>query len=251
MAKDIFKFYCENTTLHGFKYMTQKSNRFEKWEIRKISKKNSSSLIFLFHCILRFFWLSALIVSFVLSIVLTYKFLRNTEKNPIVIYVVEKHVNVADINFPAITLCPGLILADADDTKLDYDKIVNNLKSRKISLDDLTENESAKSFFLHEISNFFDTNFRLKLMQITSLISNDIFMSSLNISIPTDDFIERLDDFMNLWESDKDDEFDYQRLMSASWYGAYKVNLIRVLHRKGFCFTFNSANVSEIFNFDE
>lgn len=88
-------------------------------------------------------------------------------------------------------------------------------------------------------------------MQITSLISNDGFMSSLNISIPTDDFIERLDDFMNLWESDKDDEFEYQRLMSANWYDIYKVNLVRVLHRKGFCFTFNSPNVSEVFNFDE
>ena len=95
----------------------------------------------LFFCFLRFFWLSALIVSLVLSVVLTYQFLKNTEKNPIVIYVVEKGVNVADINFPGITLCPGLILADADDTKLDYDKIVENLKTGKISVDDLTENE--------------------------------------------------------------------------------------------------------------
>lgn len=104
----------------------------------------------------RIFWVVVLVISFVLTIHLTYKFIKSTEKNPIVIYVEEQHVNVVDLNFPAITLCPGLILADADLTKLDYNKTVGELENGKMSIENLTENESANNFFLlNHLSDLF------------------------------------------------------------------------------------------------
>lgn len=85
-------------------------------------------------------------------------------------------------------------------------------------------------------------------MQITSLISNDGIMSSLNVSIETDDFVDRLDDFISIWYYDKMFGGDYPVQMSATWNTSYPVNFMRVLHPKGFCYTFNFPEVSEVFN---
>jgi hypothetical protein len=159
MAKDILKFFCQNTTLHGFKYMAQKSRKTEKYDSKRFSMcwiarnnpQNFNSSAFsniqkfqkpsYSQFIRRFFWISSLIISFILTGQLTYKFLKNSNKNPIVIYVEEKHVNVADLFFPSVTFCPGLILATNHGKVLDYDEIVDDLKQRKLSLDNLTEHE--------------------------------------------------------------------------------------------------------------
>lgn len=42
-------------------------------------------------------------------------------------------------------------------------------------------------------------------MQIISLISRDDFFVNYNITIPTDDFVQRLKTFPTLWINDKDD----------------------------------------------
>lgn len=103
----------------------------------------------------RFFWVLSLIISLALTSQLTFKFFKNISKNSIVIHVEEKNVNVADLNFPALTFCPGLIIAETQATYyspdevgtgddrviIDYDKIVEGLKNRKMSIDDLTDQQ--------------------------------------------------------------------------------------------------------------
>lgn len=84
----------------------------------------------------------------------------------------------------------------------------------------------------------FNIFLRLKLMQIASLISNDGFMSSLNVSIPTDDFVERLDDFVSFWYYGEHHP-DFPDFTRANWTANYDANFTRVLHPKGFCYTFN------------
>lgn len=88
-------------------------------------------------------------------------------------------------------------------------------------------------------------------MQVASLISNNGLMSSLNISIPTDDFVDRLNDFLSIWDSELDDEFEYETQMKATWRSKFKVNLTRVLHPKGFCFTFNFPPPSKVFDLNK
>jgi hypothetical protein len=58
-----------------------------------------------------------------------------------VIYIEEKHVNVADLYFPSLTFCPGLILATSHGKVLDYDEIVDKLKQKKLSVGDLNAHE--------------------------------------------------------------------------------------------------------------
>jgi hypothetical protein len=51
-------------------------------------------------------------------------------------------------------------------------------------------------------------SFRLKYMQVVSLVSHDNFLSNYNISIPTDDFVETMKKFPGFWNVDNNrDEF--------------------------------------------
>lgn len=89
------------------------------------------------------------------------------------------------------------------------------------------------------------------MMQIASLISEDDFMARFNTSIPTDDFIDRLDDFLSFWHYDSQPIYQtYARYMKANWSESYEVNLTQVLYRTGFCDTFNFPNASQFFNMD-
>lgn len=79
--------------------------------------------------------------------------------------------------------------------------------------------------------------FRLKLLQITSLISKDGFVSSLNLSIPTNAFFEHLTQFVSFWHFLSNTK--YPKYIHATWLDYFEVNLTRVVHPKGHCYTFN------------
>jgi hypothetical protein len=92
----------------------------------------------------------------------------------------------------------------------------------------------------------------LKHLQITSLISNDGFLAQLNKSIPTYDLVARLDDFVSIFIYDTDEMYQtYPMYIHANWSSYYEVNVTRVLHPKGFCYTFNMPVVQEIFHLDK
>jgi hypothetical protein len=196
------------------------------------------------------FWTLAILVSFIFTGLLIFQFIAHAVKNPIVIYIEEKTVHISSINFPAITLCPGLVLARDDFTFLDYDNIVNDIKSQRRSLKNFTEKEFGSNLYSKFIFMIF--GYRLKHLQITSLISSDAFMSQFNESIPTDDLVARFDDFVNFFIYDSSKMYQtYPRYIHANWSSYYEVNLTRVLHPKGFCYTFNFPGAREIFQLDK
>jgi hypothetical protein len=62
----------------------------------------------------------ALTISFFLTGLMIFKLVSHAEKNPSVIYVEEKQVRVSDINFPAVSICPGVVLERENLLDLDY-----------------------------------------------------------------------------------------------------------------------------------
>lgn len=62
--------------------------------------------------------------------------------------------------------------------------------------------------------------FRLKYMQVISIISRDGFLSKYNVSVPTDDFIEILKSFPSLWSPDKNDK-PYIYGVQGNWSDRY------------------------------
>lgn len=92
-------------------------------------------------------------------------------------------------------------------------------------------------------------------MQIISVISGDDFLSELNISIPTDDLIERLEDFVSFFfidfSRDGSGSLDhYSRTCLGNWTNYFPVNMTKVLMRTGFCYTFNFPNLEKFYNFE-
>jgi hypothetical protein len=85
-------------------------------------------------------------------------------------------------------------------------------------------------------------------MQIISLISNDRFLSNFNVSIPTDNLIDRLTDFITLFQTTPSINSPYPIHMKANWSQQYETNWTRTLHKTGFCYTFNFPNSTQFFN---
>jgi hypothetical protein len=89
-------------------------------------------------------------------------------------------------------------------------------------------------------------------MQIASLVTRDGLMAKLNISIPTDDLIERLDDFLSPFVYESQEKFKtYPLNVKANWTEKHEVNLTRIISKEGFCYTFNIPNPSLLLNLDE
>lgn len=84
---DFFKKYFENSTIHGFSYLIDK-----------------------YHITERIFWILALISSLICTILLTVQLITKIQSYPIVIFLSEHQVHVSELDFPAITICPGLWL---------------------------------------------------------------------------------------------------------------------------------------------
>jgi hypothetical protein len=69
-----------------------------------------------------------------------------------VIYTDENTIDVRKIFFPALTICPGLIVERGYQSVIKYDEIAKELRSGRITTANLTEHESVSLFFF--IMNF-------------------------------------------------------------------------------------------------
>jgi hypothetical protein len=84
-------------------------------------------------------------VLIVLSLTASVELIRNLmvkmQKTPIVFYVDDVPVPVTEINFPAITLCPGLIIKNDAEVLIDYTKKAKDLESGRIDKTNFTQLE--------------------------------------------------------------------------------------------------------------
>jgi hypothetical protein len=181
----------------------------------------------------RFFWLFSILTSLALTGTLIRKLIVENRHNPTIIYTDQNVVHVTDILFPSVSITPGLILKTPIKTGIDYVAVKQELT-----------NGAAK------IENF--TQIELKRLQIASLIARDGFMAQFNLSIPTDDFVQRLRDFPSMWRfmhAEKIGDIARLGLARSEWGGKYTVNFTEVLCPTGFCYTFNFPNkIEEILN---
>jgi hypothetical protein len=89
----------------------------------------------------RWFWLIALILTVPASIYSMEKLITSLRKTPIIIYTDDDPVSVTDIYFPAVTFCPGIIIESNSLIPLNYDRIINDLKNNRTTIDDISESK--------------------------------------------------------------------------------------------------------------
>lgn len=125
--------------------------------------------------------------------------------NPIVIGTDQNEISVTSIYFPAVTICTSLIFSTEFEQLIDYDAITKALNNHEIEIDNLTINE-------------------LKYMQVIGMVYRDGFLSKYNVSIPTDDFIERLMDFPEFWRTENsiyDSNYPVVEDIRGNWSSRY------------------------------
>lgn len=126
-----FKEYCNETTLHGFKYFVdEKRSKIEKFVkfILIVSKLSS----FFFGRVL---WAIVLIISTVLCTLLIKSLLKQVNRNLLVSYRTNIPVEVSSIPFPAVTYCPDVKM-DFED--FEYEATIEALRNGNISIDDIS-----------------------------------------------------------------------------------------------------------------
>lgn len=212
--KKLLTNFCSSTYIHGFAYIVQP----KRWKIERI------------------FWILSIAASMTLSCVLIQKLIIESFQNPVIIYTDQNVVDVTEIFFSAVSIIPGLILKTPLKMGIDYVAIKQQLMNHEISLENFTINE-------------------LKKLQIASLIARDGFMSeNFNISISTDDFIERMrDDFPSFWWLNINEEFtkygNVVHYIEGTFSREFAPNFTEVLCPTGFCYTFNFPDdINEILN---
>lgn len=118
--RHFFKSFCDNTTIHGFKYV---GGNIQTHKLGKL------------------FWCLSLVVSTVLCVVAVRNLLLQIMRNPTVIYIDNNATFITDINFPAVTICPSLKLGFGGFNDFDYIATKKNLISGVLQLKDLTEKQ--------------------------------------------------------------------------------------------------------------
>lgn len=154
------------------------------------------------------------------------------QTNPTVIYTDQKIVYSSEIFFPAMTICPGLVLETPYKIGLEYEKIKTLLKNGQIRIENLSINI-------------------LKRLQLASLIARDGFMSEnyKDLSIPTNDIMFRFDDFPPFWQIKTGNKHvGTTEKFSGTWIGSDSILEFRqVLWKTGYCWTFNfPTNATEV-----
>jgi hypothetical protein len=65
----------------------------------------------------------------------------NMQKTPIIFYIDDVPVPVTDIYFPAVTLCPGLLVEKSEKVLIDYEQVAEGLEAGRIDRNNLTQLE--------------------------------------------------------------------------------------------------------------
>jgi len=220
MLKNIWSKFCSDTNIHGFAYISQKPRNL----VEKI------------------FWILSILTSFTITGLLIFKLLHESQKNPTVIYTDQNKVNIKELNFPAVSICPGLIYKTLCETVIDYPVIKSQLLNHEKNISELSIKD-------------------LKLLQVASLVARDHFLfdNFPSLSIPTDDFGEVFQQF-NLTITPY---FLYKRVVQyivrpyvemppsnfmGSFENQYTVFLRQSVTEFGPCFTFNLPEITDIYD---
>ncbi|CAO1412869.1 unnamed protein product [Diamesa serratosioi] len=142
--------YCNNTTIHGFKYIGDQK--------RHITEK--------------IFWGIALVFSSIGCGVLIFELLTKLQNNPTVEYISASSTLVSEIPFPSVTFCPEVITKVGN---FNYEIIVNKLMKNEIDFKNLTETELK---LMQAIGLVMDDDILI------------YYLNDYNITIPTDDLMD-------------------------------------------------------------
>jgi hypothetical protein len=87
-------------------------------------------------------------------------------------------------------------------------------------------------------------DFRLKYMQMVSLVTGDDFLVQYNLTIDTEDFMGYLQNLTWEWHS-----FAYSSFMGFDDF--YRILFAEIVASSGICYNFNMVDAEELFHLDK
>ncbi|CAG9811153.1 unnamed protein product [Chironomus riparius] len=210
---------------------------------------------FFYFFTIRIFWVIALIFSVTCTSILIGKVVIKVLNFPIVAYLSDQSVPLSEINFPAVTICPKLQPFFVKDYKLQkyykYEK--HSIEEYFLENEEyLQETEDERKFgnisyveFLDRIDNGSIKPKKLaikllKRLQVIDLVTNRGTFQNLNISIPTDDFLDILNQFPK--------QFRETISIVFYWINQLQFYMSEVITPWGLCFTYNIAFSHDLLN---
>ncbi|CAH1104796.1 unnamed protein product [Psylliodes chrysocephalus] len=115
-AKFYFREYCQNTSIHGFKYLSDNQKRL--------------------HCE-RIWWIFSIFISLSLCITLIMQIYSKWENSPVIVSFATKETPIWQIPFPVVTICPE---TKSIPKKFDYKKYLD-LKEKNLEINSEEENK--------------------------------------------------------------------------------------------------------------
>jgi hypothetical protein len=82
-----------------------------------------------------------LILSAVAMVELIREIVVKMQKNPIIFYIDDEAISVTEINFPAVSLCPGLVLKTTNEMLIDYNTMKRSFEKELIDRSNFTDSE--------------------------------------------------------------------------------------------------------------
>jgi hypothetical protein len=73
--------------------------------------------------------------------------LAKMQKNPIVFYIDDEAIPVTEIIFPAVSMCPGLIIRNGEEILIDYNKWIEDFENGGTT--NFTDSEYSSDFFIN------------------------------------------------------------------------------------------------------
>jgi hypothetical protein len=89
----------------------------------------------------RWFWSISILLSLIALEELIRNLVLNMHRNPIIFYIDDVPLPVTDIYFPAVTVCPGLLMKNSKEVLIDYEKVTEDLEAGRIDRKNLTQLE--------------------------------------------------------------------------------------------------------------
>ncbi|KAL7014646.1 hypothetical protein ACKWTF_016044 [Chironomus riparius] len=220
--------YFSSSTIHGLAYLSNKNHWVEK-----------------------FFWVVFQTISIICTTILITELVLKIQSFPIIIQLSDVPIPVGEINFPAVTICRGLLLRNdlQNESKVFIPHTKREYKEHYEKVFNISEADVEFPLLFEEVPEKLETSginlneikmFTLKRLQIIDLITKSGIFQRQNISIPTDDFLAIINTFSK--------HFDGIQLYR--WHNIFNSYSSEIITDMGLCNTINIANLSDVLHTD-
>lgn len=210
------KNYCNETTLHGFKYFTDgRTHRVEK-----------------------IFWLLSLLASLISCVFLIAKLTTEVRKTPIVTVISNDPVSIGNIPFPAITFCQEMKFQENDRGYTLLEGFYGKNGAKFVT--------PLGFYLINYLSKIHKKSiFSFKILHAIDLVMDEDSTLVYNVTVDNEELLDILK--TEIFEAvDIDDDRKFHARHTGSWQKQFTLEFAKIITQYGFCSMWNVIEADEL-----